>query len=82
MIDERNNYNHKIIRDGENNFQIENNYEGINRIIVSNATAKWTTDAQSNNALENINLTIRARTLTAIIGPVGAGKVHIKLILI
>lgn len=44
-------------------------------IVVSNATAKWT-DAQTDNSLENINLTVRPGRLVAIIGPVGAGKVY------
>lgn len=43
-------------------------------IVITNATAKWS-DGQSNNSLENINLTIRPGRLVAIIGPVGAGKV-------
>lgn len=43
-------------------------------IVVSNVTAKWT-DSQTDNTLENINLTVRAGRLVAIIGPVGAGKV-------
>lgn len=44
-------------------------------IVVSDASAKWT-DAQTENSLENINLTVRPGQLVAIIGPVGAGKVH------
>jgi len=43
-------------------------------IVVSNATAKWT-DAQTENSLENINLTVKPGRLVAVIGPVGAGKV-------
>lgn len=43
-------------------------------IMVTNVTAKWT-DAQTENSLENINLTVRPGRLVAIIGPVGAGKV-------
>lgn len=43
-------------------------------IIVSEATAKWTA-AQTENSLENINLTVTPGRLVAIIGPVGAGKV-------
>lgn len=43
-------------------------------IVVSNATAKWS-DTQTDNTLENINLTVRPGRLIAIIGPVGAGKV-------
>jgi ATP-binding cassette subfamily C (CFTR/MRP) protein 4 len=42
-------------------------------IVVSNATAKWT-DAQTENSLENINLTVKPGRLVAVIGPVGAGK--------
>jgi len=42
--------------------------------VVSNVTARWT-DSQTDNTLENINLTVRAGRLVAIIGPVGAGKV-------
>jgi len=44
-------------------------------IVISNATAKWT-DIQTRNTLENINLNITPGRLVAIIGPVGAGKVH------
>lgn len=43
-------------------------------INVSNVTAKWT-DSQTDNTLENINLTVSPGRLVAIIGPVGAGKV-------
>ncbi|XP_025405942.1 probable multidrug resistance-associated protein lethal(2)03659 isoform X3 [Sipha flava] len=42
-------------------------------IVISNATAKWT-DIQTENSLENINLTVRPGRLVAVIGPVGAGK--------
>ncbi|VVC32370.1 Hypothetical protein CINCED_3A012061 [Cinara cedri] len=42
-------------------------------VVISNATAKWT-DAKPENSLENINLTVGPGRLTAIIGPVGAGK--------
>lgn len=45
-------------------------------IVVSNVTAKWT-DAQTENSLENINLTVSPGRLVAIIGPVGAGKVSV-----
>lgn len=44
-------------------------------VVVSNVTAKWT-DKQTDNSLENINLTIRSGQLVAIIGPVGVGKVY------
>lgn len=47
-------------------------------IVISNATAKWT-DSQTENSLENINLTVIPGRLVAIIGPVGSGKVMIKL---
>jgi ATP-binding cassette subfamily C (CFTR/MRP) protein 4 len=47
-------------------------------IFISNATAKWT-DIQTENSLENINLTVRPGRLVAIIGPVGAGKVNISM---
>lgn len=43
-------------------------------ILISHATAKWTTD-QTDNSLENINLTARPGRLVVVIGPVGAGKV-------
>lgn len=43
-------------------------------IVISNATAKWAVD-QSENSLENINLTVGPGQLVAITGPVGAGKV-------
>ncbi|KAL5236135.1 hypothetical protein ACI65C_003545 [Semiaphis heraclei] len=42
-------------------------------INVSNVTAKWT-DSQTDNTLENINLTVSPGRLVAIIGAVGAGK--------
>ncbi|XP_050059315.1 probable multidrug resistance-associated protein lethal(2)03659 isoform X2 [Aphis gossypii] len=42
-------------------------------IVISNVTAKWT-DTQTDNTIENINLTVKPGHLTAIIGPVGAGK--------
>jgi ATP-binding cassette, subfamily C (CFTR/MRP), member 4 len=44
-------------------------------IVMSNASAKWT-NAQIDNTLENINLTVTPGRLVAIIGPVGAGKVY------
>lgn len=44
-------------------------------IVLNNATAKWK-DAQTENSLENINLTVRPGRLVGVIGPVGAGKVH------
>lgn len=51
------------------------------RIVVSNATAKWS-EAQIDNSIENINLTIMPGRLVAIIGPVGAGKVIMHLYII
>jgi len=45
-------------------------------IVISNASAKWT-DAQIDNTLENINLTVTPGRLVVIIGPVGAGKVYL-----
>ncbi|XP_016663044.1 probable multidrug resistance-associated protein lethal(2)03659 [Acyrthosiphon pisum] len=42
-------------------------------IVVSNATAKWS-NTQTDNTLDNINLTVKPGRLVAIIGPVGAGK--------
>lgn len=45
------------------------------RIIISNATAKWS-DSKVENSLDNINLTIEPSRLTAVIGPVGSGKVN------
>jgi ATP-binding cassette subfamily C (CFTR/MRP) protein 4 len=47
-------------------------------IVISNATAKWT-DIQTENSLENINLTVRPGRLVAVIGPVGAGKVNFSM---
>lgn len=47
-------------------------------IVIYNATAKWT-DMQTENSLENINLTVRPGRLVAVIGPVGAGKVNISI---
>lgn len=44
-------------------------------MVISNATAKWT-DTQTDNTLENINLTVRPGQLVVIIGRVGAGKVY------
>lgn len=45
-------------------------------IVVRNATARWT-DVQTENSLENVNLTVRPGRLVAVIGPVGAGKVFL-----
>jgi len=46
-------------------------------IVVNNATAKWT-QAQTENSLENINLTVIRGRLVGVIGPVGSGKVYIN----
>lgn len=66
----------KIMPNSENNTNEQSNDLGI---VVSNATAKWT-DAQTENSLENINLTVRPGRLVAIIGPVGAGKVSVRYV--
>ncbi|VVC32361.1 ABC transporter type 1, transmembrane domain,ABC transporter-like,P-loop containing nucleoside triphosphate [Cinara cedri] len=58
--------NNKII---ENHTQKSNDYG----IVATNASAKWI-ENQSENSLNNINLTVRPGRLVAIIGPVGAGK--------
>jgi len=55
-----------------NNETTQSNYL---RIVVSNATAKWTQN-ETENCLQHINLTVRSGQLVAIIGPVGAGKVY------
>jgi len=59
-----------------NNSSKQNDTEQLSnsRIVISNATAKWS-DNQTDNTLDNINLTVRPGRLVAIIGPVGAGKV-------
>lgn len=44
-------------------------------IVVSDATAKWI-DTQTDNTIENLNLTVLSNKLIAIVGPVGAGKVY------
>lgn len=48
-------------------------------IVISNANAKWT-NAQAENSLDSISLTVRPGRLVAIIGPVGAGKVSFNKI--
>lgn len=48
-------------------------------IVIDNVTAKWT-NAQTENSLENISLTVTPGRLVGVIGPVGAGKVY-KIIL-
>lgn len=45
-------------------------------IVISNVTAKWAHD-QNSNTLEKINLTVRPGQLLAVVGSVGAGKVNI-----
>lgn len=55
----------------ENDIAVQTSNFGI---VISNASAKWT-DAQIDNTLENINLTVTPGRLVVIIGPVGAGKV-------
>lgn len=64
------------IKQNTNQIQNENENEQSNDlgIVITNATAKWT-DAQTENSLESINLTVVPGRLVAIIGPVGAGKV-------
>jgi len=59
------------------NIDIKKNTGFLNNfgIVFSNTSAKWT-DVQTCNTLENINLNIIPGRLVAIIGPVGAGKVH------
>ncbi|XP_026820606.1 multidrug resistance-associated protein 4-like isoform X2 [Rhopalosiphum maidis] len=43
------------------------------RIVISNATAKWTQN-ETENSLQHINLTVKTSQLVTVIGPVGAGK--------
>ncbi|CAI6364367.1 unnamed protein product [Macrosiphum euphorbiae] len=43
------------------------------RIVILNASAKWTQN-ETENCLRHINLTVSSGQLVAIIGPVGAGK--------
>lgn len=45
-------------------------------IFIKNVSAKWSEDAQE-NTLTNVNLEVTPGHLTAVIGPVGAGKVFI-----
>ncbi|XP_050060625.1 probable multidrug resistance-associated protein lethal(2)03659 isoform X2 [Aphis gossypii] len=56
-----------------NDFEIKKKSVNSHSIVVLNTSAKWT-DIQTNNTLENINLTVNSGHLVAIIGPVGAGK--------
>ncbi|XP_068155675.1 ATP-binding cassette sub-family C member 4 [Drosophila tropicalis] len=44
-------------------------------VVLKNVTASWdTNDGQTNCAIENFSTDIPDRTLTAVVGPVGAGK--------
>lgn len=72
MLEEKDDRNASISKSEELNSSDTNNSTSI---ILSKATAKWTKD-QTVNSLENINLTVRPNQLVAIIGQVGAGKVH------
>lgn len=65
-----------IINDNIKQSKNENEQSNDLGIIITNATAKWT-DAQTENSLENINLTVVPGRLVAVIGPVGAGKVSV-----
>lgn len=58
------------ITDGTNG--VEGSAYNIGKIVISNASARWTDNDKS---LDDINLTITPGRLYAIIGPVGAGKV-------
>lgn len=46
-----------------------------NAIELNNVTASWDEEANAHRTLQNIVFNVRAGTLCAIIGPVGAGKV-------
>jgi len=50
-------------------------YDGRGGVTVTDVTAKWPGD-QTENTLDNVNVTVTAGQLVAIIGPVGAGKVR------
>lgn len=63
--------NSASITTNTNNETTQSNYL---RIVISNATAKWTQN-ETENCLRHINLTVISGQLVAIIGPVGAGKV-------
>lgn len=63
--------NSASITTNTNNETTQSNYL---RIVISNATAKWTQN-ETENCLRHINLTVISGQLIAIIGPVGAGKV-------
>lgn len=47
---------------------------------MKNVNASWTTNAIV-NTLHNINIQIKEKKFYAIVGPVGAGKVHSTCIL-
>jgi len=66
----------KGIKMPKNNSSNRNDNEQLSNfgIVVLKATAKWS-DTQTNNTLDNINLTVKPGRLVAIIGPRGAGKV-------
>lgn len=66
-----------IASTGKKIIYLKNNFELMQSvgIDVLNVTAKWS-EYQNSNALENVNLTVRPGQLSAIIGPVGAGKVY------
>jgi len=73
------NTNRKLIVTHDN-FESNNITEQSNDfgIFIFDATAKWS-NAKTEYSLKNINFTARANQLITIIGPVGAGKVCIKL---
>lgn len=48
-------------------------------IAMKNINASWTTTAIV-NTLHNINIQIKERKLYAIVGPIGAGKVHFTFV--
>lgn len=59
------------------NIDIQNDTEKHSDLSlnVTNATAKWEV-TQANNTLNNVTLTVKSGQLVAVVGPVGAGKVH------
>lgn len=61
---------------GHDGDKTPNNDRGI---VISNVTAKWD-NGQRSNTLEAINLTVEPGQLVALIGPVGAGKVCVRII--
>jgi len=69
--------NELIMYPNKNSAENKYNVELLNTFCVdiSKATAKWI-DNQTSNALENISLAIKPGNLVAIVGTVGAGKVH------